>query len=326
MNEQLQLNHPWLVAVWPGMGHVALNAGLYLRSKLGMNSAMDLDSGETFDVESVEVIDGIIQPPRRPQTRFYVWVDPNKKHDIVLVVGEAQPATGRLAFCRKLIAFAKGLKVERVFTFAAMATDMHPSADSRVFGVATDQPNLDELKRLELNVLDNGVIGGLNGVLLSVAVEAGLPGVGLLGEMPQIFAQVPMPKASLAILEAFTTLVGVEVDLSELAEHAKAIEQQLRELIARAQQQEGDEAPGEGDELTAADEPESVEETQPLPAQESSPDLTPRQSSARRAIEDLFNAASIDRAKAFELKGQLDRFGLFKEYEDRFLDLFRTAS
>jgi uncharacterized protein len=31
-------------------------------------------------------------------------------------------------------------------------------------------------------------------------------------------------------------------------------------------------------------------------------------------------------AKAFELKQELDRLGVFKEYEDRFLDLFRDPS
>ena len=86
MNEQVQLNHPWLVAVWPGMGHVALNAGLYLRTKLGMNSGAELESGNIFDVEAVEVRDGIIQPARLPRTQIFVWTDPNKKHDIVLVI------------------------------------------------------------------------------------------------------------------------------------------------------------------------------------------------------------------------------------------------
>ena len=36
MAEKLELNHPWLVAVWPGMSNVALNAGIYLLSKLDM--------------------------------------------------------------------------------------------------------------------------------------------------------------------------------------------------------------------------------------------------------------------------------------------------
>jgi hypothetical protein len=37
----------------------------------------------------------------------------------------------------------------------------------------------------------------------------------------------------------------------------------------------------------------------------------------------LFNQANQDRSKAFELKQELDRLGVFKDYEDRFLDLFK---
>lgn len=37
MSEASKLNKPWLVAVWPGMGHVALSAGYYLMAKLGMH-------------------------------------------------------------------------------------------------------------------------------------------------------------------------------------------------------------------------------------------------------------------------------------------------
>lgn len=40
-------------------------------------------------------------------------------------------------------------------------------------------------------------------------------------------------------------------------------------------------------------------------------------------IEGLFRKASQDRTKAVELKQELDRLGVFKQYEDQFLDLFR---
>ena len=36
MADELKLNKPWLVAVWPGMGHVAVNAAYYLMAKLGV--------------------------------------------------------------------------------------------------------------------------------------------------------------------------------------------------------------------------------------------------------------------------------------------------
>ncbi|MEJ5277173.1 MAG: hypothetical protein WHU94_14785, partial [Thermogemmata sp.] len=43
-------------------------------------------------------------------------------------------------------------------------------------------------------------------------------------------------------------------------------------------------------------------------------------------IEQLFTEAAADRSKAFELKRELDRLGVFKDYEDRFLDLFKKPS
>ena len=98
--------------------------------------------------------------------------------------------------------------MERVFTFAAMATQMHPGDNSHVFGAATNEENLVELKRLQLEILEDGHIGGLNGVLLGVAAERGLHGACLLGEMPHMFAQLPFPKASLAVLKAFAETRG----------------------------------------------------------------------------------------------------------------------
>jgi uncharacterized protein len=215
-----------------------------------------------------------------------------------------------------------------VFTFAAMATRMHPEHDSRVFGAATDRANLDELRRLELDVLEDGHIGGLNGVLLGAAGEAGLNGACLLGEMPHIFAQVPFPKASHAILEVFTTLSGIELDLTELEEQARAVEQQLGEILARVEEQyaEGKEG-GEEEEDEDEDEngeafhAEGAEETEEPEGEPKPP--APRKSSARKRIEEMFEAVAKDRSKAFELKRELDRLGLFAEYEDRFLDLFK---
>ena len=308
-----KLNHPWLVAVWPGMGHVALNAGVYLLAKLGMTTIAEFETHELFDVDQVEVKDGVIQPHRRPRNRFFVWTDPNGKHDLVVFLGEAQPPVGKFPFCRQVIRFAKDLGVERVFTFAAMATQMHPEKRSRVFGATTDSSGLDELKQLELELLEDGHIGGLNGVLLAAAAEANLRGACFLGEMPHIFAQLPFPKASLAILEVFTTIANIDLDLQELDEQAKAVEEQLGQLLARVEQQYGrqtseDEDDEEGEGYITETEPEEE-----VPAVD------------RGRVEELFGQAGKDRSKAFELKRELDRLGLFKEYEDRFLDLFKKG-
>ncbi|MBN9119216.1 MAG: PAC2 family protein [Planctomycetes bacterium] len=328
-----KLHRPWLVAVWPGMGHVALNAGVYLLAKLGMTAVAEFEGGDLFDVTQVDVKNGVVQPARRPRNRFFVWTDPNKRHDLVVFLGEAQPPVGKLPFCRQVIEYARELGVERVVTFAAMATQMRPEHRSRVFGAATDTEGVAELRDLDLKILEDGNIGGLNGVLLGAAAASGLRGSCFLGEMPQVFAQVPFPKASLAILEAFQRLTGVEVDLGELAEQARAVEEQLGELLSRVEQQYG-QPPGapdedeEGSEYVTDDEDEDGEPDTEGEADagegyryEGPDEPVPTPTVAR--IEELFARAAQDRSKAFELKRELDRLGLFKQYEDRFLDLFK---
>jgi proteasome assembly chaperone (PAC2) family protein len=304
-----KLNHPWLVAVWPGMGNVALNAGYYLLAKLDMRVIAEFEANDLFDVDHVEVKGGIIQTGRRPRNRFFLWEDPARKRDLVVFLGEAQPPIGKYPFCSQLIAYARDHGVERVFTFAAMATQMHPEHRSRVFGAATDEKSLQELKHLELAVLEDGNIAGLNGVLLGAAAEGGLRGACLLGEMPHIFSQLPFPKASLAILEVFTTITGIDLDFGELAEQARSMEQQLGELLAQVEQSIGQQYAAEPE----GDGPESAEEEGLSAAN-------------RQRIEGLFARAEKDRAKAFELKQELDRLGVFKDYEDRFLDLFKRPS
>jgi proteasome assembly chaperone (PAC2) family protein len=302
-----KLNHPWLVAVWPGIGNVALNAGIYLLSKMDMKLFGEFDSHEFFDVELVEVKEGILQPGRRPRTRFFLWEDPSQQRDIVVLVGEAQPAIGKYSFCEKIIAYARELGVERVVTFAAMATQMHPQHPSRVFCAGTSVEILAELERHDLERLDSGNISGLNGVLLGAAAESGLAGVCLLGEMPHILSHIPFPKASQAILQVFSAMTGVELDFGELSRQVEAMDRQLGQALAQVEQSFGSQS---------AD--QEIDEFRPEPAEEDR--LSPAD---RQTIERLFDKAARDRAQAFQLKQELDRLAVFKEYEDRFLDLFK---
>jgi proteasome assembly chaperone (PAC2) family protein len=190
-----------------------------------------------------------------------------------------------------------------------MATQMRPEHPSRVFGAATDEESLEELKRLELQILQDGHIGGLNGVLLGAAAESGVRGICLLGEIPHIFSQLPFPKASLAILEVFTTITGIDLEFSELSEWARATEEQLGQVLAKAERAYGQEYGTKEEEYS----PEPKEEER-------------LSTGDKQRIESLFAAAAKDRSQAFELKQELDRLDVFKEYEDRFLDLFKKPS
>ncbi len=184
---------------------------------------------------------------------------------------------------------------------------------SRVFAAAIDDASLAELKCCELEVLEDGQIGGLNGVLLGAAAEAGLRGACLLGEMPHVFAQLPFPRAAIAVLEAFEKLSGIHVDLAELNRQAAAMDDELRTLMQKVQRMQ---------EAAEAGETEAESETPFLPEPQDEGSLSAEDKSR---VDELFDQARLVRSNAYELKRELDRLGVFKEYEDRFLDLFKRS-
>jgi uncharacterized protein len=298
----------WLLAVWPGMGGVAISAGYYLMAKLGMHLLVEYPAVEYFDLVQVEVKDGLILTRRLPRSRLFLWKDPKHQHDIILFIGEAQPPARGGEFCRKLIRHAEELKVSKVFTFAAMSTQMRPEHPSRVFGAAIDRETLGNFNKLGIQMMEGGNISGLNGVLLGVAAASGISGGCFLGEIPHVFSQIPFPKASVAVLEFFTRMAGIELDLNELRVHAKKVDVTLADFLVRM-------------EKSIEDGP-TAEVTQPPKIED--PSSPPRTgSAARQRLEGLFEEAKKDRSLAYGLKQELDRLGLFNEYEDRFLDLFK---
>lgn len=308
----------WLIAAWPGMGNVSVIAAGYLIQKLKLEPIAELSAQGFFDIEQIEVKDGIVAAPRLPRGVFYRWTSPDARPDLLIFLGEAQPSSDVYAFSQRLLERAVAMGADRVVTFASMASQLHPSQQPRVYGVATRPDMLSELQRLEVTLLKEGTIGGMNGVLLGAAAGQGLPGVGLLGEIPYFAAGVPNPKAAKAVLDAFSLLAKLELDLDELARHAEAVDKMLLELLERMQRGEGQE---EAEFPTPEEDDEEPEHT-PEPAPPPKPTLEP---AAKARIERLFRAAEKDRSKAVQLKQELDRLGVFKEYEDRFLDLFKRA-
>jgi proteasome assembly chaperone (PAC2) family protein len=312
MADEDRLHDPWLVAGWPGMGSVAITAGYYLMAKLEMHLLAEFAPGEFFEAGHVNVKDGMILRARLPRSRMFLWRDPNRKHDLIVFLGEAQPPSHGVAFCKQLIGHAKTLGVSRVFTFAAMATRMRPEQDAHVFGASIDRNTLDEFRQLDVQMLEEGEIGGLNGVLLGVAAENGMQGGCLLGEIPAVFSQLPFPKASLAVLEFFTLMFGISIDLAELREQAQQVAGRLAEFLRQVEKTLSD-AEGAAEQEIKPHPDELEEEVPHLDAQH------------QQKIERMFEEARADRSKAYLLKRELDRLKVFHDYEDRFLDLFKKA-
>lgn len=309
---------PWLVAAWPGMGNVAVIAAGYLADQLDVEQVADFPAEPYFDVNEIEVKEGVLQPIEMPAAAFFRWKNPGKGRDLILFISNAQPTNNSLKYARDLLNVAEKYDVERVVTFASLAAGIHPTDLPKVFGVATTQDTLDELRAVEVQPVDIGQIGGMNGLILAVAAQRGLNGICLLAEIPFFAIRLPNPKAARAALSVFTILSTIDISLETLDKQSVVVDKALLEAMDRAERMhERDDEPFTSSE---SDIPPPPNPTPPTP-----PPTPSLSDSDKERIERLFDGAKDDMSQAIRLKSELDRLGVFKQYEGRFLDLFRKA-
>lgn len=314
-------NKSWLIAAWPGMGNVGIMAAHTLIEQLGMEPVGALSIDGAFDVEHVTVKDGLIGKPRTPRSVLYRWPDAPAGKGLLILLSESQPNNNGLEIARALLDEAGKIGVERVVTFAALACKLDPAVEPRIATAATDSSILDEMKSAEVAVLTEGQIGGMNGLMLGAAAERDIPAVCMLGQIPFFAAALPNPKTARALLRTFCDLRGIDVDTRDLDDRAEKMEGVFHEMVQQLRQQgrlpDGPEFDDdEGDEAFDTADDAAIE------SGSSKPSLDAR---TRQGIEDLFRDARTDRSVAVKLKSELDRLGVFNEYENRFLDLFRQA-
>ncbi|GAI94899.1 unnamed protein product, partial [marine sediment metagenome] len=75
------------------------------------------------------------------------------------------------------------------------------------------------------------------GLLLGVAKERNIEGVCLLGEVPMYATRIQNPVAALAVLKVLTKVLGIEIDLAELAGLAVEASERMKQMAAQAMEE-----------------------------------------------------------------------------------------
>ncbi len=305
-----RLKKPYLIAAWPGMGEVAFRAATYLVEQLKAEEFASIPSEEFFYLTSSLVRQGVLKVPDLPYSKFYYYKNKTGKNDFIIFISNAQPDLARAdEYSRRVIQVAKSLKVETVVSFASMPLGIDHTQDPGVWFAATSSGISNRLKKIGLNALSEGAISGMNGLFLGIAGREGLEGFCLLGEIPLYTIQIDNPKASCAVLKALSKMISFNIDFSKLSEQSGAMESEINKLLDYLK------LGGQSVGPIGEDDIEKIKH--------SLSQLTKLPLSIKQKIEDLFSSARSDISRAAELKAELDKWNVYKEYEDRFLDLFK---
>ncbi|HOW35448.1 MAG TPA: PAC2 family protein [Candidatus Omnitrophota bacterium] len=308
--------NPILIAAWPGMGNVALKAANYLRDKLKAKPFAVLKSEKFFSPTEIAISKGIVEIDVLPDGKFYHWKNPSGENDLVIFISELQPSPeDSIPYAEAILDFSIKLKVKTVITFAAMLAPMPYTQFPKVWLGATHKKILASFREAEAKPLHSGQISGLNGLFLGVARKKKIQGACLLGEIPFYAAQIENPRTSLALLNILKKSLGITLDTGDLSLEGKVIEEEIEHLIEHIQ---GAAPHDEPKRPITSDEVERMKSA--LAANSRIPD------SVKKQIEELFSQARRDISLAVGLKNKLDEWNVYKDYEDRFLELFKKQN
>jgi len=257
--------------------------------------------------------DGILNVPQLPQGKFYYWKNKSGKNDLIIFISNAQPDLAKAEiYSQRIIHIAKSFNVEMIISFASMPQPIDHTQEPGVWLATTLVDLKNSLKKYDFNILSEGQISGMNGLFLGIAKKEGFKGICLLGEMPLYTIQIENPKASQAVLGALCKILNIQIDFTDLIEQTRILEGEINKLLDYLKLgPQGQSGPiGE----------EEIEKIKKTLSQ-----LTKLPASMKERIEKLFEQTKTDITKANELKAELDKWNVYKEYEDRFLDLFRKT-
>ena len=233
ISEMPKLKNPHLICGLPGSGYVGKLAVDYLIEELKGVAFANIFSS-SFPPQVMILPDGTVDVMK--STLYYCRNTPN---DIVFLTGDAQPVTpeSEYAMAEEIVGLCKKLDVTTIYTLAAYITGSF-SKSPKVYGTSTSIEVVKQFAKQNIYTMDAGSITGMNGLIIGAGKAKGITGICLLGETS---GYVVDAKASKAVLEILSKILGIKINMATLTKRAEDTEH----LIKTIEEQMGQRPTGE---------------------------------------------------------------------------------
>ena len=235
MYERPALERPVLIGAfrgWSDGGQAATLAAGFLARLWEADKFADIDPELFVDFQAtrphVSLDEGQTRRIDWPENTFYRARIPGSNRDVVLLVG-VEPNYRWRTFSELVAELATDLGVELVVMLGALLADVPHTRPAPITGAATDPKLVDELG-LQLSRYEGPT--GIVGVLLDAFRRASIPSVSLWAAVPHYVSLAPSPRAARGLCERLSGVLGVPVDVGELAEAEASYVEQVSEAVA----------------------------------------------------------------------------------------------
>lgn len=218
---------------WGDAGEAATAALRFLGATLGATRFARIDPEEFFDFQAtrptVRLIEGRTREISWPELDFYAARAPRAPRDLILLSGP-EPSMRWRGFSESIIELSEAIGVQMVVTLGALLADVPHTRAVPLTGIASDEALAE---RIGLGPSNYEGPTGITGVLHHACQEAGIPSASLWASVPHYVAAAPNPKASLALVRKLESLVGVNIDASDLEGAAGDYERRVTTAVGQ---------------------------------------------------------------------------------------------
>jgi proteasome assembly chaperone (PAC2) family protein len=233
--ERPTLERPVLIGAfrgWNDGGQAATLAAGYLAKLWDARKFADIDPELFVDFQAtrpqVSLEEGRTRKIEWPENAFFRARIPGTNRDAVILIG-VEPNYRWRTFAELVTDLSRDLGVELTVTLGALLADVPHTRPAPVTGAATDPKLVDELG-LQLSRYEGPT--GIVGVLLDACRRGGIPSVSLWAAVPHYVSLAPSPRAAKALCERLSGVLGINIDVSELADAEMSYVEQVSEAVS----------------------------------------------------------------------------------------------
>lgn len=214
--EGISLNNPVLIEGFPGVGLVASIATGFLVEELKLE-----EIGYVFSKylpPAAILHSGKVSMP----IRFY------GREDLVVVLSEMPiPPPMMAPLAKEILDWCEQREFEMIIALAGISVPFQ-KGEPMAFGVGTNEESIERLRKVGVKVLEEGVITGMSGLLLTECHIRGLTGIGLLAQARMGY---PDPRGAAELIKTLNVLLDLDLSVDPLIEQAKQIEEKMARLM-----------------------------------------------------------------------------------------------
>ncbi|HUF99721.1 MAG TPA: PAC2 family protein [Ilumatobacter sp.] len=156
-----------------------------------------------------------------------VWATSLPGTDVILMLGP-EPALRWRLFSEQIIKIAQAVGATTVLTLGALLADVPHTRPTHIVATASDDL-LNERFDLERSTYEGPT--GIVGVVQHALGRAGIPTASLWAAVPGYAAQVPSPRAAIALIERACSMMGTPAPISALNNEVNRYDAQVAALI-----------------------------------------------------------------------------------------------